>query len=308
VTDGDIRRAILHGQPLATPVREIMNANPRFAMAGTPPTELARVLRLLKINQLPLLDDAGRVIDLFVIAPTTSFVPRANRVVLMAGGLGKRLRPLTETVPKPMLPIGGKPILQLIIESFARQGFSNFTLSVNYLEGQIRRHFEDGSRWNVSIDYVADDMDSLGTAGSLRLLEKPPTEPFIVMNGDILTSINFHNLLSFHEEHGSVATMAVFEHKVDIPFGVVDIADHRIAAIREKPTQYFFVNAGIYVLNKEVLELVPTDRAFDMPTLFETLAARGRRPMAFPIWEPWLDIGRPEDLERAQRSLSPTPS
>ena len=300
VADGDIRRGLLRGLTLDAPVGEVMNPHPRLALVGTSPADMLRMMRVMKLLQVPIVDDQGRVVDLFTADIYPEHRKRPNRVVLMAGGLGTRLRPLTESVPKPMLEVGGKPILEIILQSFIEQGFSRFTVSVNYLGDLIRRHFGDGRNWGVEIDYLEDGKQSLGTAGCLRLLPQRPTEPIIVMNGDILTSIDFHQMLDFHTETRSVATMGVYEQVVEVPFGVLDVEDNRIRALREKPTQRFLINAGIYVLDAAVLDRVPTDRPFDMPSLFEELIGEGRPPLAYFIWENWLDVGRPQDLERAQ--------
>jgi dTDP-glucose pyrophosphorylase len=304
VADGDVRRGLLRGLTLDASVSEVMNPHPRLALVGTSPADILRMMRVMKLLQVPIVDDQGRVVDLFTAEIHPEHRRRPNRVVLMAGGLGKRLRPLTETVPKPMLAVGGKPILQIILESFIDQGFSRFSMSVNYLGEMIRRHFGDGSRWGVEIDYLEDGRQCLGTAGCLHLLPERPREPIVVMNGDILTSIDFHQMLDFHAETGSIATMGVYEQVVEVPFGVLEVEDNRIRAVREKPAQRFLINAGIYVLDAAALDDVPVDQPFDMPSLFEALIRRGRPPLAYFIWENWLDVGRPQDLERAQAVFS----
>ncbi len=300
VADGDVRRGLLRGLTLDAPVSEVMNPHPRLALVGTPPAEMMRMMRVMKLLQVPIVDDQGRVVDLFTADVYPVHRKRTNRVVLMAGGLGTRLRPLTETVPKPMIEVGGKPMLQVILESFISQGFTRFTISVNYLGDMIRRHFGDGHRWDVEIEYLEDGKQSLGTAGCLRLLPERPAEPIIVMNGDVLTSIDFHQMLDFHVDTRSLATMGVYEQLVELPFGVLDVEDNRIRAVREKPSQRFLINAGIYVLDAAALDRLPPDRPFDMPNLFDALIQEGRPPLAYFIWENWLDVGRPQDLERAQ--------
>jgi dTDP-glucose pyrophosphorylase len=303
VTDGDIRRALLRNLPLATPVAEIMMRNPRMAPAGSDDTMLFRLMRALQIRHLPLVDEDGRVVGLRTLEGMLQTPRRPNRVVLMAGGLGSRLRPLTHNVPKPMLPVGGRPLLETILETFVDHGFYRFTISLNYLAEAIIGHFGDGSRWGVEIEYLR-EVKRMGTAGSLTLLAEPPTEPLIVMNGDILTSVDFKQLLEFHLENGAQATMAVHEHTMQVPYGVVETTGHRLTAIVEKPVHHHFINAGIYVLDPGAWQRIPNDTYYDMPELFQSLIADGLTTVAFPIREYWLDIGQPQDLLRAETEFS----
>jgi dTDP-glucose pyrophosphorylase len=298
VTDGDVRRGLLRGTALDTPVAEIMNRDP-IACPVTLGREAAlAVMRGSDVKQVPLVDDSGRVVGLELIGDVIKRTPRANWVVLMAGGLGQRLRPLTADCPKPMLPVGGTPILEIILKNFVRQGFERFFLAVNYKAEMVRRHFGDGSRWGVAIDYI-EERDKLGTAGALGLLPERPREPLVIMNGDLLTAINFTSMLEFHAEHQATATMAVREHTVEVPFGVIDLADDYLAGLTEKPRYSWFINAGVYVIEPSVLDLVEPGLALDMPALFERVLKRNDKIAAFPIREYWRDIGRLEDLERA---------
>jgi NDP-sugar pyrophosphorylase family protein len=221
----------------------------------------------------------------------------------MAGGLGTRLKPLTDQRPKPMLLVGGKPILETIAESFVEQGFKRIFMAVNYKADMIRDHFGDGQRWGVQVDYLQ-ETTRLGTAGALRLLPERPSDPIVVMNGDLLTHIRFDALLKFHQDHGATATMAVREYDVQVPYGVVRIDGERILAIEEKPVQRCFVNAGIYVLSPDALDRMRDEIFLDMPTLFEHCIAAGDRVVAYPLREYWVDIGRIEELERAERDWS----
>lgn len=299
VTDGDVRRGLLRGLGLDAPVSEVMNRSPLTVRAKDGHEAAHRVMRARSLHHIPIVDDHGRFVDLAWIDEVSGLVRRETQVVLMAGGLGRRLRPLTETVPKPMLPIGGRPILEHILRSFVDQGFYRFLLSVNYKAAMLYEHFGDGSRFGVSIEYLH-EKERLGTAGALSLLRERPTQPLIVMNGDLLTSVNFRQLLEFHNEHGGHATMCVREYSVQVPYGVVETDHHRLSGLTEKPIHHFFVNAGIYVIQPEALDLIPTDRMFDMPDLFEALLAKEQPACVFPIREYWLDIGRFDDLERAQ--------
>lgn len=299
VTDGDVRRAILRGLALNEPVGRIMAGNPHVALIGTNDSELLRLMRGLEVHQLPLVDEERRVVGIRTLDALLQGCQRNNRVILMAGGLGTRLHPLTETTPKPMLAIGGKPLLETILEKFIDHGFRNFSISVNYRGNIIRDYFGNGNRWGVDIDYI-DEKKRMGTAGCLTLLSEKPKESFIVMNGDILTSINFSQILQFHLDTSSMATMALYEHTLQIPYGVVETKDFYLTRIIEKPEHRFFINAGIYVLNPDVMEFIPRDTFFDMPVLFERIMGENHKVTAFPIREYWLDIGSPHDLKRAE--------
>lgn len=217
----------------------------------------------------------------------------------MVGGLGTRLRPLTENTPKPMLKVGDRPILQTIVEKFVSYGFFNIIMCVNYKSKIIQDYFGDGSSFGANITYVLEEK-RMGTAGALGLLDEKPQESFFVMNGDLLTNINFEHLLNFHEENNSLATMCVREYDFEVPFGVVDIENTKICSIKEKPIQKFFVNAGIYMLSPSAIDIIPKNEFFDMPTLFEGLIEKEQNVVSFPIREYWLDIGRIEELEKAK--------
>ncbi len=300
LSDGDVRRAMLRGQSLQTPTGEVMNPHATSVLAQTPREEMLALMRRQVFHHLPLVDETGRVVGLATLDELIGVVARPNWVVLMAGGLGTRLRPLTEDRPKPLLSVGGKPILETILESFAEQGFKRIFLSVNYKAEMIQNHFGDGGRWGVQVDYLH-ERSPLGTAGGLSLLPQPPSAPLIVMNGDLLTRMNFDGLLRFHSEHRAAATMAVREYDFQVPYGVVSLDGPSITSIEEKPVQRFFVNAGIYVLSPAVLGHLPSHSFFDMPTLFERLIAAGETTAAYPLREYWLDIGQLEELERAQK-------
>lgn len=226
--------------------------------------------------------------------------PRDNAVVIMAGGLGTRLAPLTKDCPKPLLKVGSKPILETILESLISCSFRSFFFSVNYRADMIESYFGNGSKWGVSIRYLREE-EPLGTAGALSLLPPVPDKPMIVINGDLLTSLNFAHLLQYHEEHGSSATMCIREYAYSIPYGVVDTDQHRFRGIREKPVHRTFVNAGIYVLESRLIAAIPPSTFTNMTVLFEQLASRGERVSVFPVQEYWLDIGRMDDYERANR-------
>ncbi|MFC4161595.1 nucleotidyltransferase family protein [Chitinimonas lacunae] len=297
VTDGDIRRGLLRGVGVSEPVEKVMFGQPTTASVNAPEIELRTLMRARRLLHIPLLDQDGRVAGLRSMA---ELGPRLidNWVVLMAGGLGSRLRPLTDTVPKPLLKVGDRPILETILCDFAEQGFRKFFISVNYKAEMLIAHFGDGARWGVEINYLHEN-ERLGTAGPLSLLPGRPVCPLVVMNGDLLTKVNFRQMLDFHGAQQALATMCVREYDFQVPYGVIRLDGSRIVAIDEKPMHRFFINSGIYVLAPECLDLIPPRRFFDMPTLFERLIAEGRDTAAFPIHEYWLDIGRLEDFQRA---------
>ncbi|EMT45874.1 nucleotidyltransferase family protein [Anoxybacillus flavithermus] len=303
VTDGDIRRGILKGISLEDQVLKVMNQNPVAVQQGVSRQAIKKLFQEKKLRQLPIVNENNQVVD--VIFSNDIFAPIIfdNWVVLMAGGLGTRLRPLTENIPKPMLKVGTKPILQTILESFIEYGFHKFYLSVNYKREIIKEYFGDGVEWGVQIEYL-DENKRLGTAGALSLFSEKPNNPIIVMNGDILTKINFQQLLQFHEETHSIATMCVREYQYQIPYGVVRIDGSTLCSIEEKPIERYFVNAGIYVLNPEALDVIPRNEYFDMPSLFETLIKQQKKTSVFPIREYWLDIGKMPDFEKANLEFS----
>lgn len=298
VTDGDVRTAILSGVSLEEPVNRIMCPTPTTAALEDDVDTILATMRRRDILHLPLLDEEGRVIGLHNLKDFLAPRGYPNLVVLMAGGLGSRLMPLTEECPKPLLCVGGKPILQIILENFVNCGFRRFAISVNYKAEMLERHFGDGSAWGAHIEYLREPM-RLGTAGALTLLPQRPAEPFLVMNGDLLTKLNFANLLSFHEQHAAQATMCIRQYDFQIPYGVVRTKGHKLLGVVEKPVHRFFVNAGIYAFDPDVLDFVPNGRFFDMTELFGTLVKRGVSTAAFPLREYWLDIGQMQDYQRA---------
>jgi len=303
VTDGDIRRAILKHQSLDEPVREIMNPNPRFIYKDQPRENAILLIRKSKVRQIPVLDEQHRVLGLEIADELLEPPARNNWVILMAGGIGSRLKPLTASCPKPLLKVGNKPVLETILESFVEQGFHHFYISVNYKAEMIIDHFGDGSRWAVQIRYLHENK-RLGTAGALGLLPSKPEEPLLLMNGDILTKINFGQLLDFHQKNQTEATICIREQHNQIPYGVVAIHNNRLKQIDEKPVQHFFINAGLYVLNPRVLEYIPAGSYFDIPDLLKSLMNKGNEIAVFPVREYWIDIGRFDDLERANNEFS----
>ncbi|MEW5772893.1 MAG: nucleotidyltransferase family protein [Thermodesulfobacteriota bacterium] len=297
VTDGDVRRGLLRGLAMDDPVSAVMFRDFTSVRESDDPATFQEIMRRKCIAHLPELDAGGRVVRLHLLGEEQG--RRENWVVLMAGGLGTRLRPLTDDCPKPLLKVGGKPILQTIIEKFREAGFYRFFLSVNYRAEMVRAFFGDGSHLGVQIEYLH-ETEKLGTAGSLGLLPQRPDRPFFVMNGDLLTKVDFVQLLDFHSAQGATGTMCVREYQIQIPFGVVSVDGSTIRGVEEKPTRTFFVNAGIYAFSPEALDFVSQGDFLDMPTLFERLAGSGRVTSAFPIFEYWLDIGQMKDYEQGK--------
>lgn len=298
LTDGDIRRGLLHGETLDTPVERLMNRQFRSVRIGEDQEAVVEMMRREVLHQIPVLDAVGRVVKLLLLQELLAPVQLPNAIVIMAGGKGTRLRPHTEHCPKPMLPVHGKPMLEILLEQCIASGFCQFYLSVNYLKEQIINHFGDGKRWGVSIEYLVED-EPLGTAGSLQLLPRGVQEPFLVMNGDVLTRLNPSQLLRFHLEHEAAGTLCVREHITTVPFGVVQAKGVELAGFEEKPSYRQLVNAGVYVIDPKLLPLLPAHQATDMPTLLESAQQSGHRVVVCPIHEYWIDVGRPETLRQA---------
>jgi dTDP-glucose pyrophosphorylase len=300
LTDGDIRRGLLYGETLEVPAERLMNRQFRFVRTGEDRAAVLETMRREVLRQIPVLDEQGRVVELLLLQELLAPAQLPNAVVIMAGGKGTRLRPHTEYCPKPMLPVDGKPMLEILLEQCIASGFRQFYLSVNYLKEQIIDHFHDGSRWGVSIDYLVED-EPLGTAGSLQLLPSCVQEPFLVMNGDVLTRLNPSQLLRFHAEHEAAGTLCVREHTTTVPFGVVQTNGVELSGFEEKPSFRQLVNAGVYVIDPQLLPLLPPHQATDMPTLLQSAQQAGHRVAVCPIHEYWIDVGRPETLRQAHQ-------
>ncbi|MBZ0215495.1 MAG: nucleotidyltransferase family protein [Fimbriimonadaceae bacterium] len=280
-----------------------MNQSPITVPEGISDDAALAIMRRQHVHQLPVVDSAMRIVGLKTLDNLISTNEASNLVVLMAGGLGTRLHPITEDTPKPLIKVGDKPIIETIIRGFAESGFSNFCIAVNYKADMITNYLGDGSNAGVSIDYIH-ETQRMGTVGALSLLKQKPDAPFFVMNGDLLTTLNYRQLMAFHQQNGAPVTVCVREHKVTIPYGVLDVEDGRVHTVREKPVQCFLVSAGIYVLSPEVFDFITEVEALDMPTLLEKLVAAGTPPAVFPMREYWVDIGQLDDLQRASDEFS----
>ncbi|KZR85007.1 D-glycero-alpha-D-manno-heptose 1-phosphate guanylyltransferase [Synechococcus sp. MIT S9504] len=300
LTDGDIRRGLLHGASLDSPVHQLMNHKFRFVRSSDNQGVILEMMRREVLGQIPVLDEDGLVVELLLLQELLNPQKLDNSVVIMAGGKGTRLRPYTENCPKPMIPVGGRPMLEILLEKCIADGFSDFYFSVNYLKEQIIEHFADGARWGVSIRYLIEN-EPLGTAGSLQLLPVSLTKPFLVLNGDVLTRLDFSHLLNFHTEHRAQASLCVREQELTVPFGVVQTKGIELAGFEEKPTYRHQVNAGVYVIDPQLLTLLPPNQFTDMPSLLKAAQEVGHRVAVCPIHEYWLDVGRPETLQQAHR-------
>lgn len=298
LTDGDIRRGLLSNLSLDDSIETIIFTTPTVARLGESKEAILQKALANKLKQIPIVDEEYKILGIKEIDELIRPSPRPNKVILMVGGLGSRLQPLTNDTPKPMLKVGNKPILQTIVEKFAQYGFVRIVMCVNYKSHIIQDYFGDGSSFGVAIEYIFEEQ-RMGTAGALALLNQTPDEPFFVMNGDLLTDVNFEHLLEYHLSQNATATMCVREYDFQVPYGVVNIEGKNILSIVEKPIHKFFVSAGIYMLDSKVLTLIPQNEFYDMPTLFETLIAKNHKALSFPIRGYWLDIGRMEEYERA---------
>ena len=303
VTDGDVRRGILKGIDLADSVNKIMNNTPLIANINLSTTELKKLMQQRQILSLPLVDDEGSLVGLKTLYDTLTIEKRNNPVFIMAGGFGTRLRPLTDHCPKPMLEVGGKPMLETLINNFKSHGFYKFYISTHYLPEVIKNHFRDGSDFGIEITYIHEEKP-LGTGGALSLLPKTlPKEPLIMINGDILTNVDFAKVLDFHVKQKSDATMCVRDYEIKVPFGVIEGDGYQITEIVEKPTYRYFVNAGIYIISNDIIASLPNNEYLDMPTLFEIKQQAGFEIFKFPIHEYWLDVGRHDDFQKAQLDI-----
>lgn len=299
ITDGDIRRGILRGVGMGDSLGTVMHREPMVLPQGIDRHAALQLMRTNGLQQLPVVDERRRVVGLYLWNTLDTPEIRPNTMVVMAGGRGTRLYPHTENCPKPMLPIGGKPMLEHIVERARSEGFRNFVFAVHYLAHMIEDHFGDGSRLDVEIAYLREERP-LGTGGALGLMTHRPDGPFVVTNGDVLSEVRYGEILEFHIRHAAAATMAVRPYEWQHPFGVVHTNGVDIAGFEEKPMVRSRINAGIYALDPIALDAIAPDEHCDMPKLFERLRASAHRTIVYPMHEPWLDVGRPADLEQAR--------
>ena len=303
VTDGDVRKALLRGASLEAPIGEHMNAAPIRGRAGLGRTEAAELMRSRAIRHLPLVDRAGRLEDVVFLDDLLARAPLPVSAVIMAGGMGTRLRPLTEETPKPLLRVGGRPLVEILIERLERCGVGDVRLAVHHKSDMIRAQLGDGSRFGVRLTYV-DEPERLGTIGALTLLRPRPVEALFVINGDILTKCDFRAMWEFHRAQRARMTVGVSLHQVDIPYGEFTLHGSQITRVDEKPRKEFPINAGIYLIEPSLIDLIPRGQYFDATDLIRACIERDQAVSAYLIREYWLDVGRHEDLRRADRDIA----
>jgi dTDP-glucose pyrophosphorylase len=308
LTDGDLRRAVLNGMPLDALVSKLLQGlrsqkglNPITLPEGTSREIIIDEMKARSVRQIPLVDKLGRVIQLAVLDDLVGQPHAPVHAVVMAGGYGKRLMPLTADTPKPMLRVGDRPLIERLVQQLKQVGVAKVNISTHYKGDQIATHFGNGEAFGIQVEYVSEERP-LGTAGALSLL--PGADPLLVINGDILTTLDFRALVAFHFEHRAEMTVAVREYGFDVPYGVVETDGLHVTAVTEKPTVKFFVNAGIYLISPSARRFIPSGEQFDMPQLIAAVVKSGGKVISFPVWEYWLDIGRREDYEQAQQDMS----
>lgn len=301
LTDGDVRRAVLRGVPLEDACETIASCSPVVAQGSISSRQALRLMVQHDVSHLPIVDSEGNLAEFLLRRDLTEEGQPSLSAVIMAGGLGKRLLPLTEQVPKPMLPVGDRPLLERTIQQLRRSGIRDVSLTTHYLPESIAEHFGDGEAFGVKLRY-SNEEQPLGTAGGLKLLDLG-SEPFLVINGDILTGVSFEEMLRYHRRYQAELTVGVCKHDVQVPFGVIECDDVRVRALREKPSLTLFINAGVYLLEPSVRDCIPDGEHFDMTDLIKRLLEEGRTVVSFPIIEYWQDVGRHEDYQRAQEDV-----
>lgn len=297
LSDGDIRRGLLKGMGLDNTIESIVIKKPTTAKMSDSKDKILKLALSKQVYQIPIIDKNRKIQSIFILDEFLKAKKKTNKVVLMAGGMGTRLLPLTENTPKPMLKVGNKPILHTIVKKFEECGYTNFVMCVNYKSKVIQDYFGDGKKFGVKIEYIL-EKQRMGTAGALSLLTTKINEPFFVMNGDLLTNLDFEKMLDFHIKNDSKATMCVREYNIKVPYGEIKLNNENIISITEKPVHKLLVNAGIYVLDPECINLIPK-KFYDMPLLFKKIISNNKKTISFPLGEYWLDIGRLKDYERA---------
>lgn len=304
VTDGDIRRALVRGCTIKSPVSEFMHKNPMVASSENSRLSIVSMMKEKDLLVVPIVNKQNRVIGVETLKQLLDVKKYDNPVFLMAGGFGKRLSPLTDHTPKPLLKVGPKPILEIILKQFSGYGFYRFFISVHYKADMLKDYFGDGRKWGVDIQYVH-EKEPLGTAGSIGLLPATiPDLPVIVMNGDLLTKVNFERLLEFHGEGGVGATMCVREYDFEVPYGIIESDGNKVRRIIEKPVHSFFVNAGIYIISPELVRSINGIKYLDMPSFLNSKLDGGEQINVYPVHEYWVDIGRMDEYQLAHERYS----
>ena len=302
ISDGDIRKALLKGFSLDSPVSPHINRDCYYVLPNVPRAEVLDIMQANRFEQVPIVDEQGKVMGLHLLHDMLGNVSRPNWAVVMAGGKGIRLRPLTENIPKPMIRVAGRPILERIILHLVSYGIRRIFLSVNHLAQVIEDYFEDGSKYGASIEYIR-EIDPLGSGGAISLLPEIPEQALLVMNGDLIIDTNFADMIDFHNRNDFYATMGVYAYFHQIPYGCVEVQDNRLTGLEEKPVLQKMVNAGIYVLSPQAVSAVPRNTCFPITTLFEEALKKNLLCGTFAIEKEWLDIGSPQQLRQARGEL-----
>ena len=296
LTDGDIRRAMLKGFTLKDKVIKAMKKDPFVVTKKLDRKSIRYLMKANTLLQVPIVDNHRKIVGLHLWNEMPQIKIKDNLVVLMAGGFGKRMRPKTNNIPKPMLKVNGRPILEQVIESVRDCGFKNIIITTHYLKDKIINYFKDGKKWGVNISYICEDKP-LGTAGSLGLIKEIINKPILVTNGDVISNINFSEILDYHNFHKADATMAVRILERPIPFGVIEHDGILIKNITEKPISQSTINSGIYVINSNQVKKVKQNKYYKMTDLFLDIKNTGKKTIVFPMHESWRDIGRIQDIE-----------
>lgn len=308
ITDGDIRRAILAGSELDTQVRDLLIKKPESlypspitAPVEASPDELLRLMRKYVVQQIPIVNQKDQIVDMVTMEDLLTDDNLPLQAVIMAGGFGTRLRPLTEELPKPMLPVGDQPVMELMLEQLSKAGIKRVNITTHYLPEKIHEYFGNGQSFGIELNYVNEDRP-LGTAGAIGLMQ-PADAPLLVINGDILTKVDFKAMLKYHQKHHADLTVGVRQYDLEVPYGVLECEGSYVRGLKEKPKYNFLVNAGIYLLEPTVYEYIPSGQRFDMTDLIERIIGDERIVVSFPIVEYWLDIGEPADYQQAQEDV-----
>jgi len=299
ISDGDIRKALLEGCPLNSPVLPHINQDCFSVFSSVPRAEVLDIMHARRFEQIPIVDERNRVIGLHLLHDIVGNFPRPNWAVVMAGGKGRRLRPFTENVPKPMIKVAGRPILERIILHLVSNGIRRIFISVNHLSEIIENHFKNGSDYGAEIEYIREN-DPLGSGGAISLLSETPEHPVLVMNGDLIVEANCGDMINFHTNNDFYATMGVYSYFHQVPYGCVEIKENRLVSLEEKPVLEKMVNAGVYVLSPQAVIAIPKKMSFPITTLFEDALTKNLSCGAFTIGKEWLDIGTPKQLSQAR--------
>ncbi len=306
ITDGDIRRAILEHidfeQPISTLLLKKANFTPITARQTDDSRTLLKLLNDKSIRHLPIVDNSGKVVNLITTDDFAIDSSKQIEAVIMAGGTGTRLRPLTDETPKPMLPIGDKPLMEIIIQQLKEADIKKVNITLNHKPDKITEYFGNGTPFGVDIDYIT-EYKPLGTAGALKQI-KSRNDTILIINGDILTQVDFNAMIDFHKSHDAELTVAVQNQVIQVPYGVVECDGINVITLKEKPQLEFFINAGIYLIEPSVIDVIPENMKFDMTDVISSLIELNRPVVAFPIKEYWMDIGQHQDYELAQRVIN----